>query len=138
MPRPKPQHVYGPSGSALADARRTLRSSINRLLSLANTNPMVDGILLAVSEGQTKVKCPGLWPEADVFAVLNLISNVQSGDYHLRRCVDCAAWMLVKKSDRLICPTCRKQRASRRQARRRRAEQGANRRAFDGVQRTGT
>ncbi len=136
MGRPIRPIVYGPKRSTLERVRKTLQPHINQLLWLANQgDAIVDAVLVAVSEGQTKVKLSGVWPEPAVLAVVNLISNVRSGDYHLKRCAGDASWMLVKKSDRQFCPKCLKARNRKYQEKFRNTTNEANRRALEDVRR---
>ena len=147
MPRPKRQTVYAVSGTDRAVAFARLQPDIKKLLTVANAGRDADPempplamdahrVLLAISNGR------GFsfhdWPEWAALAVTNVHSNVGTGDYHLRPCRDCGSWMLVKKSDRFLCPGCRKRYVAKQQAKWRRAERLRNRAAVEGAQREAT
>ncbi len=128
MPRPIRQVVFAFPGTTLAEAKANLQPDINRLLTAARLgNVEVDRVLLALSERQP-FTFHG-WPKWAALALVNLRSNIRSGDYHLLCCQHCANWMLVKNSGRRICPTCRRALAATRQATRRRVEYEAQKRA---------
>jgi len=117
MPRPKPQTLYG--YSTLKEARASVQRDINALLTVANMHitedpdakrlsPLAHRFLVFVSRTSVfgRDVCwwlPG-WPEWAKHAAVNVWSNVQTDDYHLRRCRFCTLWMLDNDARRVICP----------------------------------
>ena len=119
MPRPKTQTIYTLPGTSLDEAKATLRERISDIISVANQYPgsPIDRALEAASEKRLRgflARCP-VWV---VLALLNLRSNVDNGDYHLRRCAHCRFWMLVKDERRLVCVRAACRRAARAQQKR--------------------
>ncbi len=154
MPRPKRQTIYRPPGVALAEARLALQPSIEGLLSAASrgrrpaavpasvlANPNYDPHfdveahleLLAMIEGRPFTFRH--WKRWQVFALVNVASNIRSGDYHLHPCRQCENWMLVQPKNRAFCPTCRKARHAKREAKRQRVEVEAQKSALGRVTR---